>query len=130
MNFTTVYDDKQIDTNTYVSNNAAYGNDHASYPASFSYKFSQNSTGIKDKTGSVGDQINKRNLEGDEEEEADLVFAPGQPINLRIVIFDVEGRVYADENDAVCTVKFINNINDGRVISNPEGVAQNGVIEF
>lgn len=130
-NFTTVYADEQtgrrllskrslgedetgVDTNTYLDNFAAYGDDIASYPIGYMYTFTQNG---------------KRYALN----ETDYVeMAPGQTLDLFVEIFDQEGRLCEDENDAVCTLEFVSgqNLTDGSVIVNPAAVAKNGVITF
>ena len=53
--------------------------------------------------------------------ETDYVeIAPGQVLDLTVEIFDQEGRLCEDENDAVCTLEFVSgqNLADGSVIVN------------
>ena len=61
-----------------------------------------------------------------------MVFAPGQDLVLRVLIYDNEDRLYSDENDAVANVVFSSNqdLKDGSVIINPESVAVDGIITW
>ena len=78
-----------LDTNVYSGNQAAYGNDIASYPMTYRYIFGQNSE-------EIAANLNET-----------VVFAPGQALDLSVEVYDREGRLFRDENDAVCTLEFV-----------------------
>ena len=51
---------------------------------------------------------------------------------MKVKIYDNEGRLYSDENDAVANIVFTRNqdLKDGSVIINPESVAVDGIITW
>lgn len=102
------------DTNVFEGNQAVYAPDIASYPNSYKFTFSQN--------GNLFKSIN----------EDQVVFAPGQDIDLTVEIYDNEGRLFNDENEAICNVEFVagQDLPAGSVILNPEQVASKGIIRF
>ena len=61
-----------------------------------------------------------------------MVFAPGQDLVVKVLIYDNEGRLFADENDAVANIVFsrYQDLKEGSVIINPESVAVDGVITW
>ena len=67
---------------------AAYGPDIASYPASYKFIFTQNGNEFE---SDQGDQV---------------IFAPGQDSDLTVEIYDLEGRLFKDENEAICSIEF------------------------
>ena len=107
-------EDDATDTNSYQNNDAAYGADFASVPSYYTYEFIQNGKTYK------SDELD------------DVIFAPGQDLVLKLRIFDNEGRLYADENDAVANIVFsaIEDLKEVSVIINPESVAVNGIITW
>lgn len=72
-----------VDSNTYIGNMAAYGSDIASYPFFYKYNFTQN---------------------GNTFETDEVEIAPGQALSLTVKLYDLEGRICLDEDDAVCTL--------------------------
>lgn len=60
------------------------------------------------------------------------MFAPGQDLILKVELYDLEGRLFNDEQDASCTVAFgdKDSVNEGSTILNADSVAQNGTITF
>lgn len=62
-----------------------------------------------------------------------VVFAPGQLIKGTISLIDAEGRIYRDENDAICTLEFEDSkglLPAGSQILNNEQVANAGIFTF
>jgi len=103
-----------VDTNSYVDNFAVQSAEIASYPGSFEYIFEQNN-----KTFSSANQD-------------EVIFAPGQDLKFIIEIYDQEGRLMSDEQDASCTVQFTpgQDLKEQSTILNADSVAQNGTITF
>ena len=131
-NFTTVYQDEDsgrvllgralqsheshlVDTNSYVDNYAPYAPNIASIPADYKYKLVQNG-----KTFYSDDSYNH------------IVIAPGQVIDLTLFIYDNEGRLFSDENEAVCTIELVDKwkLPQGSQIVNPEAVSSSGQFIF
>jgi len=128
-NFTTVYEEVKTgrrlqssgspggnvrDTNVYRNNKAAYANDIASYPASYQYSISQNGFDYSSKKGE------------------EIVFAPGQDLVLTVELYDREGRLFNDEQDASCSLVFDkkDSLKQGTTILNADSVSVNGTITF
>ena len=76
-----------LDSNFYVDNQAAYAPNIASIAADYKYRLIQD--GLTFESDDSFDHV---------------VIAPGQVIDLTLEIYDNEGRLYSDENDAVCTI--------------------------
>ena len=102
------------DTNVYRDNEAAYAPDLASYAASYKFILRQNGNEFESEKGEQ------------------VIFAPGQDIQLTVEIYDLEGRLFRDENQAICNIEFVGgqDLPSGSTIINPEEVAENGVIQF
>ena len=103
-------DGQFVDTNVYIDNRAAQGNDLASYGSSFTYEFIQNGKALTSTD--------------------ELEYAPGQTILLRISILDQEGRLFSDDSEISCIVNFSGEYDDNRSIINSEAVATNGIISW
>ena len=61
-----------------------------------------------------------------------IIIAPGQLIDLTLELYDNEGRLFNDDNDAVCIAEFVDKeaLPAGSQIVNPEAVTTSGVVKF
>ena len=110
------------DTNIYESNSAVYGDNIASYPKYLSFNLSHHED-IHDEFSYI-DTHSAENV---------IHMAPGQKINLTVTIYDLEGRIYVDENEAVANVGFVEDqvgLDVISVISGRESIASGGVLTF
>ena len=79
-----------------MNNTAIYGNFIGGYPASLYYNMSYNYD-IVTTLGAIDNEL-QTNI---------IRMAPGQQILLSVNIYDLEGRLYVDEYDAVATIDFV-----------------------
>lgn len=101
--------------NDFGQNEAAYGNDVASFPKYIEYTVPENQVGAKI-----------------ENEQKNIQIAAGQVFAIELTIRDREGRIYNDENQGIAKIIFKpgQELGSQALMLGSDAVAKNGKFTF